>query len=255
MPLHHSFVKRQWNGAELDFAPNTPQLQAMDPAAPAFWLPLLEIIWINILLSGDNAVVIALACRSLPEGQQTLGVVLGSGAAVALRVVFTVFVVELLSLPFVKIAGGVLLLWIGVRLAAEEEPEKEIKPANTLWSAIRIVAVADAVMSLDNMIAIAAAAKGSILLILLGLALSIPLVVFGSRLVLAMLTRFPLLVWAGAGLLGWIAGDMIGTDPDLAAWLRVRWQGFEAWDGAVGAIFVLAFAWLRHRHKGPMQQA
>src|SRR3984893_2962881 len=134
----------------------------MDPAATALWLPLLEIIWIDILLSGDNAVVIALACRSLPEGQRKLGVILGSGAAVALRVVFTVLVVELLGLPFVKIAGGVLLLWIGVKLAGAEEPQKQIAPASTLWSAIRIVAMADAVMSVDNMMAVAAAAKREI---------------------------------------------------------------------------------------------
>src|ERR1700680_842531 len=131
----------------------------MDLVTTAFWLPLLEIIWINILLSGDNAVVIALACRSLPERQRTLGVVLGSGAAVALRGVFTVLVVELLGLPFVKIAGGVLLLWIGVRLVGAEERQNEIAPASTLWSAIRIIVVADAVMSLDNMMAVAAAPK------------------------------------------------------------------------------------------------
>jgi YjbE family integral membrane protein len=227
----------------------------MSVAAPAFWLPLLEIIWIDVLLSGDNAVVIALACRSLPGRQRTVGIVLGSGAAVALRVVFTVFIVELLSLPFVKIAGGILLLWIGVRLARVEEPRIEIAPANALWSAIRVIVLADAVTSLDNMIAVAAAANGSKLLILLGLALSIPFIVFGSRLVLAMLTRFPTLVWAGAGLLGWIAGDLIGADPDLAAWLRVRWQGFEAWDGPAGAAIVAVIAWLRCRHKAPMQQA
>ncbi len=227
----------------------------MDPVTTAFWFPLLEIIWINILLSGDNAVVIALACRSLPEGQRKLGVIFGSGAAVGLRVVFTVLVVELLGLPFVRIAGGVLLLWIGVRLADAEEAQKGIAPAGTLWSAIRIVAVADAVMSLDNMIAIAAAAKGSKQLILIGLALSIPLIIFGSTLVLALLNRFPVLVWAGAGLLGWIAGDLIGSDPDLAAWLRVRWPGFDGWDGPAGAAFVLVIAWLRRRHKAPVQQA
>jgi len=227
----------------------------MSVAAPAFWLPLLEIIWIDILLSGDNGVVIALACRALPEGQRTLGVMLGSGAAVALRVVFTVLVVELLGLPFVKIVGGVLLLWIAVRLAGAEEPQKDVRPANTLWSAIRIIAVADAVMSLDNMIAVAAAAKGSKLLILLGLALTIPLLVFGSTLVLALLNRFPILVWAGAGLLGWIAGNLIGADPDLAAWLRVRWPGFEVWDGPAGAVFVTVIAWLRRRYKAPMQRA
>src|SRR6202045_84066 len=227
----------------------------MDPVTTAFWLSLLEIIWIDILLSGDNAVVIALACRALPEGQRTLGVMLGSGAAVALRVVFTVLVVELLGLPFVKIAGGVLLLWIGVRLTRAEERQKEIAPANTLWSAIRIIVVADAVMSLDNMMAVAAAAKGSKLLILLGLALSIPLLVFGSTLVLALLNRFPVLVWAGAGLLGWIAGNLIGTDPDLAAWLGVRWRGFGTWDGPAGAAFVPVIAWLRRRNKAPMRQA
>ncbi|MGH6831221.1 MAG: TerC family protein [Methylocella sp.] len=226
----------------------------MDPVT-TFWLPLLEIIWINILLSGDNAVVIALACRSLPERQRKLGVIFGSGAAVALRVVFTVLVVELLGLPFVKIVGGVLLLWIAIKLAFEEEPEKEIKPANTLWSAIRIIAIADAVMSLDNVIAIAAAAKGSKLLILLGLALSIPLIVFGSTLVLTLLNRFPIFVWAGAALLGWIAGDLIGADLDLAAWLRVRWPGFEVWVGPAGAALVLVIAWLRRRHNAPMQQA
>jgi YjbE family integral membrane protein len=226
----------------------------MDPVTTAFWLPLLEIIWIDVLLSGDNAVVIALACRSLPGRQRTVGIVLGSGAAVALRVVFTVFILELLSLPFVKIAGGVLLLWIGVRLARVEEPRKEIAPANALWPAIRVIVLADAVTSLDNMIAVAAAAKGSILLILLGLALSIPLIVVGSRLALALLTRFPILVWASAGLLGWIAGDLIGADPDLAAWLRVRWPGFDTWDGPAGAVFVLVIAWLRRRRKAPMQQ-
>src|ERR1700730_420347 len=227
----------------------------MDPAATAFWLPLLEIIWINILLSGDNAVVIALACRSLPETQRKLGVIFGSGGAVALRVVFTVLVVELLGLPFREIAGGFLLLWIGVRLAAAEEPQKEIAPASTLWSAIRIVAVADAVMSLDNMMAVAAAAKGSKLLIFIGPAMSIPLLVFGSTLVLALFNRFPILIWAGAVLLGWIAGDLIGTDPDLAAWLRVRWPGFGTWDGPAGAAFVPVIAWLRRRHKAPMRQA
>src|SRR3984893_9973960 len=152
----------------------------MDPAATALWLPLLEIIWINILLSGDNAVVIALACRSLPDRQRKMGVILGSGAAVALRVAFTVLVVELLGLPFVKIVGGVLLLWIGIRLTRAEERQKEIAPTNTLWSAIRIIVVADAVMSLDNMMAVAAAAKGSKLLILLGLAPSKPGHAFGS---------------------------------------------------------------------------
>jgi YjbE family integral membrane protein len=205
----------------------------MDLAPPAAWLPLLEIIWIDILLSGDNAVVIALACRSLPDRQRTLGVILGSGAAVALRVVFTLFVVELLGLPYLKIAGGVLLAWIAIMLAGAEEPQKEIRPANTLWSAIRIIAVADAVMSLDNMVAVAAAAKGSKLLILLGLALSIPLIVFGSTLVLALLNRLPVLVWAGAALLGWIAGDLLCSDPVRHGRARAGWAS-TVWTGRRG---------------------
>jgi YjbE family integral membrane protein len=227
----------------------------MEPVTTAFWLPLLEIIWINILLSGDNAVVIALACRSLPKRQRTWGVILGSGAAIVLRVVFTVLVVELLGLPLVKIAGGILLLWIAIKLAGAENPQKEVRPASTLWSAIRIVAAADAVMSLDNMMAVAAAAKGSKSLILLGLALSIPLLVFGSTLVLALFNRFPVLVWAGAVLLGWIAGNLIGSDPDLAAWLRVRWPSFDTWDGPAGGAFVAVIAWLLRRNKAPTQQA
>jgi YjbE family integral membrane protein len=197
----------------------------MDPA----WLPLLEIIWIDILLSGDNAVVIALACRPLPGRQRTLGILLGSGVAIALRVVFTLLVVEMLDLPFVKLAGGVLLALIAIRLAGEEEPhKKQVRPAVTLWSAIRIIVVADVVMSLDNMMAIAAAAKGSKLLILFGLTLSIPLIFFGSTFVLALLARFPVLVGAGAALLGWIAGDLLWSDPALATWPRPCWPGIES---------------------------
>src|SRR5208283_461290 len=207
----------------------------MHLAPPVAWLPLLEIIWIDLLLSGDNAVVIALACRSLPGRQRRLGILLGSGVAIALRVVFTLLIAELLDMPFVKIAGGLLLAWIAVKLADEDgSQEKPIRPASTLWSAIWLIVMADAVMSLDNMMAIAAAAKGSKLLILFGLALSIPLVVFGSALVLALLNRFPVLIWAGAALLGWMAGDLLGSDPLLAAWLRPGWPGFDTWDGPAG---------------------
>jgi len=216
----------------------------MDSGAAALLIPLLEIIWIDILLSGDNAVVIALACRSLPPHQRRWGILLGSGAAVLLRVVFTFLAVELLALPFVKIAGGMLLLWIAIRLVDEEE-EEEIQPAtNTLWASIRIIVVADAVMSLDNVMAIAAAAKGSDLLVLFGLALSIPLIVFGSTLLLTLLNRYPALVWAGAALLGWIAGELICADLNLVAWLRARAPGLEAWGAPAGALFVLAAAWL-----------
>ncbi|WOJ90011.1 TerC family protein [Methylocapsa polymorpha] len=215
----------------------------MDSGAAALLIPLLEIIWIDILLSGDNAVVIALACRSLPPHQRRWGILLGSGAAVLLRVVFTFLAVELLALPLVKIAGGMLLLWIAIRLVDEEE-EEEIQPANTLWASIRIIVVADAVMSLDNVMAIAAAAKGSDLLVIFGLALSIPLIVFGSTLLLSLLNRYPALIWAGAALLGWIAGELIGADPNLVAWLRPRAPGLEVWGAPAGALFVLAAAWM-----------
>ena len=213
---------------------------------PTFLIPLLQIIWIDILLSGDNAVVIALACRSLPLRQRQTAILLGAGAAVMLRVIFTFLIVELLAVSFLKIIGGALLLWIAIQLVAEEKTGGELAPAKTIWASIQIIVVADAVMSLDNVIAIAAAAKGSKLLILFGLALSLPLVVFGSSLVLALLNRFPALVWAGAALLGWIAGELIGSDPALDGWLRTHWPGLRAWWWApAGAAFVLAVAGLR----------
>jgi YjbE family integral membrane protein len=220
----------------------------MDSLTAAFPLPFLEIVWIDILLSGDNAIVIALACRSLPEAQRIAGIILGSFAAIALRVAFTAGVVELLGLPLIKIAGGGLLFWIAIKLACTQEPKKEIPAANHLWSAIRIIVLADAVMSLDNMLAVAAAAKGSILLILFGLALSIPLLISGSSILLSLIARFPIFVWAGAALLGFIAGEMIGSDPALAAWLLARVPSSGTWDGPLGAAFTLAVAWLlRHR--------
>jgi YjbE family integral membrane protein len=222
-------------------------MQAMDLALPVAWLPLPEIIWIDLLLSGDNAVVVALACRALPERQRTWGILLGSGAAIALRAIFTLLVVELLDMPFVKIAGGVLLLWIAIKLAGGEASQnQQLQPAVSLGSAIRMIVVADAVMSLDNIMAIAAAAKGSELLILFGLALSIPLIIFGSTLVMALFNRFPVLIWAGAALLGWIAGDLLSSDPVLTAWLRPRWPDFDIWDGPAGAAFVAMVAWLGH---------
>lgn len=226
----------------------------MHSDAAALLIPLLEIVWINILLSGDNALVIALACRSLPAPQRRLGIALGSGAAVLLRIIFTVVVVELLTLPLVKVVGGALLLWIAIRLVDEDEEEK-VEPAKTIWASIRLIVIADAVMSLDNVMAIAAVAKGSNLLIFFGLALSIPLVVFGSSLLLSLLNRFPALVWAGAALLGWIAGDLVFADPDLAAWLRARAPGLGAWGAPAGAAIVLAAAWLRSRLKAAERQA
>jgi YjbE family integral membrane protein len=187
----------------------------MDSLGPDF-LKLVQIIWINIILSGDNAVVIALACRGLPVSKQRTGMVAGALVAVVLRIVFTVLVATLLSTPFLKIIGGCLLLWIAVKLVLGEEDEGgQVKETDRLWHAVRTIAIADAVMSLDNVLAIAAVAKDSTVLLIVGLAISIPLIVAGAALIMALLARFPLLVWAGSALLGWVAGDMLISDPWL----------------------------------------
>jgi len=210
-----------------------------------FLLALLQIIWINILLSGDNAVVIALACRSLPPRERKIGIMLGAGAAVLLRIIFTLMVVWLMEIPYLKLIGGVLLLWIAVKLLTDETDEASVKESDTIWNAVRTVAIADMVMSLDNVIAIAAAAKGSTALIIFGLCLSVPLIVFGATLVITLLQRYPLLVWAGAGLLGWVAGSIMVSDPGwhsvLGAWPHLV---DEVVGGTVGVVFVLALAWV-----------
>jgi YjbE family integral membrane protein len=175
---------------------------------------VLKIIWINILLSGDNAVVIALACRALPRRQRVWGIILGAGAAVALRVVFTVGLQYVLEIPALRLVGGLLLLWIAIKLLVQDEAnEDSVESSDTLWGAVRTVAIADVVMSLDNVLAIAAAAKGHPWLIGFGLLISIPLIVAGATLIMALLHKFPILVWAGAGLLGWIAGELLMEDP------------------------------------------
>lgn len=182
---------------------------------PGFWLAVVQIIWIDILLSGDNAVVIALACRKLPPSQRMWGIVLGTLVAITLRVLFTGVVTQLMTIPYVKLVGGVLLFWIAVKLLGGEENGREghIEAVDSLWKAIRIVAIADVVMSLDNIIAVAAASRGSYALLMFGLAVSIPLIMAGAAIVIALLERFPVIVWAGAGLLGWIAGEIIAGDP------------------------------------------
>jgi YjbE family integral membrane protein len=222
-----------------------------------FLLALLQIVWINILLSGDNAVVIALACRSLPPRERRMGIMLGAGAAVALRIIFTLAVVSLMEIPYLKLVGGVLLVWIAVKLLTDETDEASVKESDTIWNAVRTVAIADMIMSLDNVIAIAAAAKGSTPLILFGLCLSVPLIVFGATLIIDLLQRFPVLVWAGAGLLGWVAGSIMVSDPG--------WHGvFGAWPslvdevvgGSVGVVVVLALSWfLRQRAAANKQKA
>ena len=180
-------------------------------AATLAW-QALQIVWINVLLSGDNAVVIALACRNLDKRRRRWAILAGSGAAVLLRIVLTFFVVALLQLPFVKLLSGVLLLWIAFDLLRDHDRD-EVAGAGTIWGAIRTIAIADAVMSLDNVVAVAAAANNSIPLIVFGIALSVPLIVFGSTLILSLLQRFPMLVAIGSALLGWVAGEMISTDP------------------------------------------
>jgi YjbE family integral membrane protein len=191
--------------------------------SPAWWAGLVQIIGIDIILSGDNALVIALACRSLPENQRKWGILLGAGAAIALRIVFAVGIVYLLEVPFLKFTGSLLLVWIAVKLLMPEGEAAvghSVQPAATsLWSAVRIVMVADAVMSLDNVLAVAAAAKGSVELLVIGIAISIPLIVAGSAMMLWLLDRFPFLVIAGSALLGWIAGELAVTDPIAGAWM------------------------------------
>src|SRR5438874_9309334 len=181
---------------------------------PAFWIAVGKIIWINVLLSGDNALVIALACRGLAPRQRLWGMVLGAGAAVILRIIFTGIVASLMELPYLKLLGGLALVVSAAKLLVpEREDEEGVESASHLWAAVQIVVIADIVMSLDNVIAVAAAANGSMVLLVLGLAISVPLIVGGAALIMALLNSLPILVWAGAALLGWIAGDVIATDP------------------------------------------
>lgn len=208
-----------------------------------FFVSLLQIIWIDILLSGDNAVVIALACRSLPDNQRKWGIILGAGAAILLRVIFAIFIVYLLQVPYLKLIGGVLLFWIAVKLMLPEEggEGEHVASGGNLFSAVRTIVIADAVMSLDNVIAIAAASHGRVELLILGLLISIPLIVYGSTMVLKALERFPLLITAGGALLGWIAGDVLITDPVLVDWVEQRASFLHDWYVApiVGALFVV----------------
>ena len=219
----------------------------MEFGTPDFWAGLMKIIGINIVLSGDNAVVIALASRSLPPAQQKKAIWWGSGAAVVMRIVLTFFAVALLELPYLKIIGAALLLWIGVQLLMPEKEDEGIEGASNLMAAIKTILIADLVMSLDNVIA----AKGSLLLLILGLAISIPLVIFGSTLLLKVMERFPIIITIGGGLLGFVAGEMLVTDPALSGWIGsmfvlddhghalVGGIKLEYIVGAIGAIIVI----------------
>jgi YjbE family integral membrane protein len=195
-------------------------------AEPTFWVAVGKIIWINILLSGDNALVIALACRGLKPRHRLWGMALGAGAAVLLRIVFTGIVASLMGLPYLKLVGGLALIVIAAKLLVpDEEGEDGVESASHLWHAVQIVVVADIVMSLDNVIAVAAAANGSVPLLILGLAISVPLIVAGAALIMALLAKLPILVWAGAALLGWIAGEVIATDPGIEPKLHTLFEG------------------------------
>lgn len=218
--------------------------------APEFWVAVLQIILIDIVLSGDNAVVIALACRNLPESQRRLGILWGVAGAVGLRVLLTLFAVGLLGFPWLKLIGGLLLLWIGVQLLLPEDDEgPDIEPANHLPGAIRTIIVADFVMSLDNVIGVAAAAKDNVWLLGFGLVVSIPLIVWSSQLILRLMERFPVVIVIGAGLLGWVAGGMMVSDLAVKGWFAAN---FPAADYAVPVITCLlvisAGKWLERRH-------
>lgn len=209
---------------------------------PTFWLAALQIMGINILLSGDNAVVIALAVRALPPKERFWGMVLGAGAAAVLLIVFTGIVATLMKLPYLKLAGGLALFWVAVKLVSPQAHDAEDTPEaiEDLWRAVRVVVVANIVMSLDNVIAVAAAAKGDYLLLGLGLAVSIPVVIAGSALFLAIIERFPIVVWGGGALLGWIAGGLLPEDPIIAGYFsEATTDSLDIVCGIAGAIFVV----------------
>ncbi len=217
----------------------------------AFWIGLLKIIWVNILLSGDNAVVIALASRSLPPAQQTHAIIWGSVAAIILRVILTIFAVHLLQLPWLKAVGALMLVWIGVQLLEDEDDEGQVNEAGSLFSAIKTILIADLVMSLDNVLAVAAAADTApaevkLTLVVLGLALSIPIVIFGSSIVLKLMERLPIIVTLGAMLLGWIAGEMLVKEEAVSLYVPDN-TVLHVFFSLSGALLVLAIGKLKSR--------
>ena len=220
---------------------------------PTFWISVLQIIAIDILLGGDNAIVIALACRRLPEAQRKQGIFWGVVGAIGLRVILIFFALQLLAIPFLKIVGGLLLLWIGIKLLQpEEEVHDSIEGSTHLLGAIRTIIIADAVMSLDNVIAVAAAAKGDLGLVIFGILVSIPIVVWGSKFVLKLMDRLPVVITFGGALLGWIAGDMLLGDAVVRPYLEGQpgWLKYAA--STAGALLVMAIGtWLAKRAPRP----
>lgn len=204
-----------------------------------FWVGLAQIIMINILLSGDNAVVIALASRALPAKQQKKVILFGSAGAIVLRVILTFFAVMLLALPFLKLAGAAALGWIGADMLVSDEDEADIASHGNMWGAIRTVIVADLIMSLDNVLGVAAAAKGNLVLLILGLVISVPLIIYGSQMILKLMERFPVIITLGAGLLGWVAGEMAVGDPAVKDWIDASMPVLHYAIPALGAALVV----------------
>src|SRR5712691_1096938 len=231
-----------------------------------FWIAVLLIIFVNIILSGDNAVVIAMACLTLPPRQRLWGMILGAGVAVLLRVIFTLVIAQAMTYPYLKLVGGALLFYVAIKLVTEDADgdDEGVEGAQTLWRAVRIVAIADIVMSLDNVIAIAASAESAAAqvdlahamaikstLIIFGLATSVPLIIAGSAILMLLLDRYRVLVWGGGALLGWIAGDVMAADSALNDWFSepVLHQ-LHIWGGPVGGIFVIGMGYVlvgKHR--------
>jgi YjbE family integral membrane protein len=227
----------------------------MNGDAVVLAVAVLKIIWIDILLSGDNAILIALACRHLPQKQRRLGITLGAAGGVGLRIIFAFVIVQIMAIPFLKTVGGLMLLGVAVKLIIEEAEFEHVPARESLWGAVTAIILADAVMSLDNVIAIAAAARGSMGLIAFGLLLSMPIVVFGATLFTNVLERFPILTWAGAALLGWVAGDLIAEDP---LWAELAWFDPHLLDTILqiaGAAIVLIGGWIAERIEDRREQA
>lgn len=231
----------------------------MEWFSAAWWVALLQIIGIDIILSGDNALVIALACRSLPPKQRKLGIWLGTGAAIGLRILFAAAIVYLLMVPLLKLVGSLLLLWIAVKLLVPERGGEgggqQVGEAGSLWNAVKVIVIADAVMSFDNVISVAAAAKGSIGLLALGIAISIPLMVIGAQMMLWLLDRFPWLMLAGSGLLGWIAGELAISDPIVADLLGHPGPVWHYLTAAAAAALVVAVGLALARREAAWQRA
>ncbi|MFZ5450155.1 MAG: TerC family protein [Thermodesulfobacteriota bacterium] len=212
----------------------------------AFFLGIVNIVIIDLILAGDNAVVIAMAVRSLSRKQRRWGIILGAGAAVVLRVVLTFFVAQLLEISFIKLAGGILIAWIAVKLFLEGAPEQEDREARTLWQALQLIVIADITMSTDNVLAVAGASHGNPFLLLFGLALSIPFVVFTSNLLAMLMDRYPIIIYLGAAVLGRVAAEMIFTDPAVVRWLQMpTWFNYTMEALFAVGVIVVGKLWIK----------